>query len=267
MTVPKLFPNSEWLGSMRQGKEWRGQTAPILVIHTLEGSYWPNPTKWESPAHIVCNPSTGQVKQYVSMNRAAYAVRDNALEDDYPTWQVELWGKAASVPSYGDKWYRGVADLFKIFHEIYNIPVVFADFSNIAVAYPGATPDRMTDEEVRAFSGFLGHAHMGLGQDTHWDPGRLDTVKVKNFMKVRDSMWGNDITDATWMAMFHSGVVGVSGYGRYYCSNDGTFVWPLNSPWGSDPHPTAPDGLADYDEKINALNHLLQSFAVAAGTG
>jgi len=265
LTVPVFFPNSEWIGSMRQGKEWRGETAPILVIHTLEGNYWPDPQRWESPSHIVCNPNTGEIKQYVSMNKAAYSVRDNALEDDYPTWQVELWGKAANVPGYSDEWYQGVANLLDTFHDVYNIPVVFADFSN--VSYGADAPQRMTDEAIRAFSGFLGHCHMGKGVDTHWDPGELDVEKVKGFMKERDSVWANDITDKTWMTMFHNGVPGVSGFGRYYCSNDGTYVWPSNAPWGSDPHPTAPDGQANYDEKVNALNYLLQGFAIAAGTG
>ena len=86
-----------------------------------------------------------------------------------------------------------------------------------------------------------------------------------------DPMWGNDITDLTWMTMFHSNVPRVHGFGRYYCTNDGTYDWDadpfeqLHAPWGSNPHPTAPDGQATYDEKLNALNHLLQGFSIAAG--
>ena len=79
------------------------------------------------------------------------------------------------------------------------------------------------------------------------------------------------IYDMTWMTMFHSGVPGVSGYGRYYCSDDGTVDWMtenfegLHAPWGSNSHPTAPDGRANEDEKVNAFNYLLMGFAEAAG--
>jgi len=91
-------------------------------------------------------------------------------------------------------------------------------------------------------------------------------------------MWGNDITDKTWMTMFYSGVPGVEGVGRYYCSNDGTVDWltetfeGLAAPWGSDPHWNevtqrgAKDGAADYPAKVHALNYLFAGFSTAAGT-
>jgi len=86
-----------------------------------------------------------------------------------------------------------------------------------------------------------------------------------------DEMWANDFTDRTWMFMFHSGVPGIRGYGRYYCSDDGSYSWEedpkegLNAPWGSNPHAPTNDGDADYDEKLNAINYLLAGFSEAAG--
>ena len=180
----KAFPGATWVGSKLSGKPWVGVTKPIVVLHTLEFNSWPDPDRWDAPAHLVCNPNTGEVHQYLPMDKAAYSVRDNALEDDFPTWQVELWGRAAEVPNYSDEWYQGLAGLLDVFITEYGIPVEFADFSRVAVAYPGATPDRMTDVDVRAFSGFLGHCHMGLGVDTHWDPGRLDVERVLSFMEA-----------------------------------------------------------------------------------
>ena len=88
----------------------------------------------------------------------------------------------------------------------------------------------------------------------------------------RRNVWADDFTDATWMAMFHSGVPGVQGFGRYYCSNDGTYNWgtdPLEGikkPWGSNPHAPTNDGAAVYSEKVNALNYLFAGFAEAAGS-
>jgi hypothetical protein len=188
MAILKAFPGATWVGSKRAGKPWVGTTAPMMVIHTLEFNAWPDPDRWDAPAHLVCNPNTGEVHQYLPMDKAAYAVRDNALEDDEPTFQVELWGKAANVPGYSAEWYEGVANLCNVFVDEYGIPPIFADFSRVAVAYPGATPDRMTHAESDAFTGFLGHCHMGLGTDTHWDPGRLDTDKVLAYMTGDDDV-------------------------------------------------------------------------------
>jgi hypothetical protein len=114
------------------------------------------------------------------MDKAAYSVRNNAQENDCPTFQVELWGNAANVPRYSDEWYQGVADLCQVFVDEYGIPPDFADFTN--VRYGAYAPQRMSDEDVTAFSGFLGHCHMGYGVDTHWDPGELDAAKVLSYM-------------------------------------------------------------------------------------
>ncbi len=61
----------------------------------------------------------------------------------------------------------------------------------------------MTDAAVRAFSGFLGHRHMGLGVDTHTDPGNLDVARVQSFInQEKDPMAGfyiveNQVDDRT----------------------------------------------------------------------
>jgi hypothetical protein len=40
----------------------------------------------------------------------------------------------------------------------------------------------MNDATVRAFSGILGHAHVGINVDTHWDPGKLDVARLESFL-------------------------------------------------------------------------------------
>lgn len=177
--MPELFPGATWVGSKMPGKPWAGTTQPIVVLHTLEFNGFPSPTKWDAPSHLVYDPRTREIRQYLSMDKAAYSVRDNALEDDEPTYQVELFGSAANVPNYDDIWYSGLAELVKTFSVEYDIPIVFADFTN--VQYGQYAPQRMTDKAVRAFSGFLGHCHMGRGQDSHWDPGKLDVTRVLQF--------------------------------------------------------------------------------------
>ena len=181
MTVLKAFPEATWVGSKKLGKPWIGTTQPMVVLHTLEFNAFPDPDRWDSPAHLVVNPNNGDTLQYLSMDRAAYAVRDNSLEDDAYTFQVELWGIAAHVPNYNDTWYQGVAAVCDIFVQEYGIPPIFADFSQLQ--YGAYAPSRMTHEETDAFTGFLGHGHMGRGVDQHWDPGQLNTVRLNEFME------------------------------------------------------------------------------------
>lgn len=181
MTYPKSFPGARWVGSKRDGKPWIGVTKPMVVIHTLEFNAWPDPERWDSPTHLVVNPNTSEIRQYLPMDKAAYAVRDNPLEDDAYTWQVELWGKAAHVPGYSDRWYQGVGEVCQVFIDEYDIPLNFADFT--VMQYGAYAPQRMDHGATDAFTGFLGHAHMGRGVDEHWDPGRLDVSKVMQYMR------------------------------------------------------------------------------------
>lgn len=163
------------------GKPWNGATKPMVVLHTLEFNGWPQTWKWDSPSHFVYNPNTRELRQYISMDKAAYSLRHNAAEDDYLTIQVEMWGKAANVPIYDDNWYEGVAELVQWCHDTYGIPLEFADFSVMAAGE--YAPQRMTWEQTNEFTGFLGHGHFGRGVDAHWDPGMLDIDKVKSYLQ------------------------------------------------------------------------------------
>lgn len=178
------------------GKSWRGTTADKVVLHTLEFNAWPQPERWDSPAHFVYNPNNQELHQYLPTTKAAYAVRDNAQEDDLLTLQVELWGKAANVPGYSDEWYEGVAELIMYFEEEYNIPIEFADFTE--VKYGAYAPQRMSDEDVTNFTGFLGHCHMGYGVDTHWDPGMLDVSRVLYYIEGNEMAEPSSWAKASW---------------------------------------------------------------------
>ena len=75
-------------------------------------------------------------------------------------------------------------------------------------------------------------------------------------------MWVNDFTDLTWMTIFGAGLTGVTGNGRYYCSNDGTY--DFDPPWGEGPvdaNGVCEDGRGDYDAKVNAINFLVREGA------
>jgi hypothetical protein len=165
------------------GKPWVGTTQPKLVLHTLEFYGWPNSDRWDSPSHYVYNPWTAELRQYVREGRAAYSLRDNAQEDDELTIQVEMFGKAALIPGYSDTYYQNVARLVVWARDKFGIPVEFADFDfQVSGSASKYAPQRMKDPEVTAFSGFIGHCHMGWGIDEHWDPGRLDVARVKEYI-------------------------------------------------------------------------------------
>lgn len=175
-----------WTGSKMPGKPWNGVSAPMVVLHTLEFAAFPSPTKWDSPSHFVYDPWQQDLRQYVKLDKAAYAVRDNRLEDDYLTIQVELFGKARETPGYSEWWYEGLARLVEYFNKTAGIPIVFADFSDLR--YGAYAPLRMTQEESAAFSGFLGHGHMGRGTDEHWDPGNINVEKLLSFIVVEEEV-------------------------------------------------------------------------------
>ena len=168
----------------RQGKPWIGGTgAPKLLLHTIEGADenigWPRDwTRWCATPHLALHPwkygrgEPGGLYQLVGMEWAAYALRDNAGEDDKFIWQVEMAGRAVNVPTYDDDWYRGVAKLVKWFIDNMGVPDVYANF---------ASPTRMDSAEWNAFSGIMGHVHFGAGVDTHTDPGKLDVGRVRSF--------------------------------------------------------------------------------------
>ena len=169
-----------WVGSKMPGKPWRGFSAPMCVLHTLEFSGFPDVNKWDSPSHYVYNPMRQELRQYVSTTKAAYSLRDNNVEDDHFTLQVEMFGRAASVPYYSDQWYEGVAALVSYVNVKYGIPLHFADFSVMQAGTHGV--QRMSEYESDQFSGFMGHAHFGRGIDAHWDPGMLDIERVKSYL-------------------------------------------------------------------------------------
>ncbi len=109
--------------------------------------------------------------------------------------------------------------------------------------------------------------------DPWFTPGGIVGLQDQIQIELGGDMWANDITDQTWMTMFHSSVPDVAGYGRYYCSDDGTVDWStetfegLGAAWGTNPHAPTDDGDAKYSEKVNALNYLFAGFAQAAGQG
>ncbi len=156
---------------LRQGKKWSGGTGnPKFLFHTMEfTNRWP---RYAAPPHMTHNPFTGELRQHIPFDRAAYSVRSGKVDSMKFVYQIEHWGKAADVPSYPVAWYRNVANLIQWFHDNLGVPLAFADFTTMR--YGEWAPQRLAYSVVDGFAGVIGHAHVGRGIDKHWDPGKLN---------------------------------------------------------------------------------------------
>lgn len=153
------------------GKPWSGGSGNRkLVLHSTETTGLPSYT---SPPHLTAKFSTSgpQVFQHVPFDLAAYSIRSSAAEQLRFVYQVELVGYAATIPAMPDWWYDQLGVLIDWFVANLAVPRRYADFSRIE--YGRLAPARMTTTELDAFSGILGHGHVGKYVDTHWNPGKL----------------------------------------------------------------------------------------------
>ena len=171
----------------KAGKSTHGSHKPVLILHTTEtGDHgWPH---YSSPPHLTLDPLADKLRQHVPFDHASYAIYNSAAEEQSHVWQVEIIGRANDVPNYGDNWYGPVAKLLKWFHDNMGVPAVFADFSTMR--YGRTAPQRFSQAEWAAFSGFMGHAHAPdpghAPGERHYDPGMLNVAKVKALMNVTE---------------------------------------------------------------------------------
>ena len=256
---------------------WKmGEPEGHMHHHTATGGYTPNRDKangwaglgtWDTtrlhqtgggiPFYVIANAHPAPISsgwgrrdvldQYVRQDRQF--IGKQTLPDDSPRWAGNryYWNTEYILDGVGS-W---------IDETVWEMMVVVSD---VIDEWYGWSPYRN-----------IGHAQhtirkIDLRDGRHPDMAATILQLQKDISDRRRNMWAEDITDRTWMAMFHSNVPGIKGYGRYYCSNDGTHTWPSNAPWGSNPHAPTRDGDATYADKLNALNYLLAGFAEAAGS-
>lgn len=194
MALPRLMPGAIDVTDKTpvNGKTWSGGSPdrPKLLLHTIEAADyrvlgWPRDwTRWVSAPHLAMNPARypdgDWLYQTLPFDKAAYAVRDNTAEGMQFVYQIEIAGQAADVPNYPDQWYQAVSEVAQWFVDEMGVPVEFLDFS--CAQYGTTSPCRLDRAAVDAFSGVMGHCHIGRGIDTHSDPGHLDVDKLKSFM-------------------------------------------------------------------------------------
>ncbi len=159
-----------------RGKPWKGGSGkPKFVFHTTETAGLPN---YAAPPHMTLHPGV-RLYQHIPFNLAAYSVRSGKVDTMQFAYQIEVIGRAREVPNYRNHpWYLEVADLIDWFHDNLGVPIVFEDFHK-QPSYGQFAWQRRNYATVDAFSGILGHCHVGRGIDSHWDPGKLDVERLE----------------------------------------------------------------------------------------
>jgi hypothetical protein len=141
MTTPVMYPGAiDVTGQVPvKGKPWIGGAGNAkLVLHTIEGGAdpwnigWPRDwTGWTSAPHLAMNsdrwPHSDWLYQTLPFDVAGYAIRNNSLEDDKYTYQIEIAGQAANVPTYPDSFYQALAEVCQWFVDNMGVDNVWKD--------------------------------------------------------------------------------------------------------------------------------------------
>lgn len=163
---------------------------PKLCWHTTEGATLAGAEKAfrAHPPHLGVDPKTGEKRQYVPLNRHAYALAGSESDDEYVI-QVEVVGYAREShtwPEHVLRWLGqnvvapvraavGVADAV--------VSHGFRREGGGIVLATAKSPIRISLAQLRAFSGHLGHQHMPA-PDHHWDPGGLPIDRILTYSRA-----------------------------------------------------------------------------------
>jgi peptidoglycan hydrolase-like protein with peptidoglycan-binding domain len=169
------------------GFDWQVACPTKGVLHTTEGSSWPNyPSQYEP--HLTVRPSAGkgiEVRQHIAFSKAAYALKHPAgttQTNGAHAIQMELIG---TCDKGGPGYYWPAADdavltalwlqVIKPISDTFHIPLKAPTF----LPYPGSygnTNVRLSGGQWLAWNGWLGHQHVP-GND-HGDPGAFPWARL-----------------------------------------------------------------------------------------
>lgn len=157
---------------------------PKLCWHTTEGgsvggalgAYAPY------PPHAIVNPSTGEKLQHISLDLAAYSAMDQ--NDRHHIIQFEVVGFAGSSHTWPESTKQWLGEnVVKPLRDLVGIPDNYLQFygegDGVVLASP-YSPIRLSPNELRNYSGHLGHQHLP-NPDEHWDPGRMDIQSILGY--------------------------------------------------------------------------------------
>jgi hypothetical protein len=162
---------------------------PKAVAHTTQGSSVEGAISAYRayPPQLIVDPWRRRKLQHIPVNRGGYALW-NEDADDSRCIQVEIVGFAEDAHTWPDEVLRWLGEeVARPLHEYAGVPytVVWKGFKaahqvNYALA-SASSPLRLTQAELDAFSGWLGHQH--IPGDEHWDPGGLDVQRILDYAR------------------------------------------------------------------------------------
>ena len=126
-------------------------------------------------SHEVYDPSNGDREILVHWPLPSKSLRNLAggvqTNNRGRVWQVEVVGRAASIPNYPDAWHYNLARYLIDRARDIGCPI---EFPKPFLAFPasyGATSVRMSGPEWLRATGIIGHMH--VPENTHGDPGDI----------------------------------------------------------------------------------------------
>lgn len=190
------------LGTNVRGKPYQFTHNPKCCLHTTEGSSIAGARAAYAPypPHLIYDWRTRTGEQHIPLNLASYSAMDGN-DDDYMV-QVEIVGFAAESRNWSDEALRRIAeDVFMPIEKAFKVPRVaigkgFKDALD-RISPPLAStssPIRLSWDQLRDFSGWLGHQHLPA-PDEHWDPGALPIQRIFDFMEGEDDMTVDEFLD------------------------------------------------------------------------
>lgn len=173
------------------GGGWMQTDNQKLEIHRTEGgsAAGAEVAMARYPSHFLCSYKEKIKRQYVHLERSSYA---NKANDTQRVFQLEIVGFSAESRNANEdelRWYG--EEVFRPIMQATNVPafVVPKGFHD-TTTYKPKNPNnylasarseiRLTDAELVAFAGVLGHQHMPA-PDSHWDPGALDVERILRY--------------------------------------------------------------------------------------
>jgi hypothetical protein len=178
---------------------------PKALLHTTEGTSVDGAVQaYRSyPPQLIVDPARKRKVQHIPLNRAGYALW-NEDADDSLCYQVEIVGYASQSHLWSDEVLRWLGEeLARPLHEYGGVPYVvvwkgFRRDGEMPYALASASsPLRLTQAELDAFSGFLGHQH--VPGDEHWDPGGLNVGRILDYAQNKEELPVNILgQDGKW---------------------------------------------------------------------
>lgn len=179
-----LMPGWEWVGASAGGSSYLNDVPDKIVLHTTEGNNsdgaiaaYRNQGSWP---HFTLDYWRNRAIQHLDTDVAASALwneRGNNYEPNRSgaVIQVEICGFAALTGTYARPWYEWLASKLGQIARAHGIPAramkCYGAGDGIVLASEDS-PIRVDAATFNAWNGWLGHQHIGDGND-HWDPGRF----------------------------------------------------------------------------------------------